>query len=80
MKVEMKKVAVGVAVAVGLVAASAQAATTQLSSLDGAGIFNFVGDIVIDWCAQKDNAFFQQTRIDVVGPLSPAGLFDYHWY
>eukprot|EP00042_Codosiga_hollandica_P000209 m.923085 g.923085 ORF g.923085 m.923085 type:complete len:332 (+) comp106196_c0_seq1:724-1719(+) len=37
-----------------------------------------VGDAVVDGADQKDDSLTQQARVDVVGALAPAGLFDDH--
>src|SRR6266852_5144359 len=38
-----------------------------------------VGDIVVDRRSDKDNVVFEKPRVDVVGALASAGLFDHHW-
>ncbi|MPM32284.1 hypothetical protein SDC9_78846 [bioreactor metagenome] len=37
-----------------------------------------VGGLVVDLTHQEDHALFQQARVDVVGPLAAARLFDDH--
>ena len=37
-----------------------------------------VGDVVVNRCADKDDPVFQQTGLDVITPLAPAGLLDHH--
>ena len=39
-----------------------------------------VGDMVVDRRADKDDVFFEQAGIDVVGALAAAGLLDHHGY
>lgn len=39
-----------------------------------------VGYMVIDGAAQENNPVFEQAGIDIVSPLTPAGLLYYHWY
>jgi hypothetical protein len=37
-----------------------------------------VGHVVVDRADQEDHPLLQQARVDVVGALAAAGLFDHH--
>jgi hypothetical protein len=39
-----------------------------------------IGDVVVNGRADKDDVFFKEAGINVVGALSAAGLFDHHGY
>src|SRR5262249_20416000 len=38
-----------------------------------------IGNVVVDGSAYKNDAVFEQSRIDVVGALATIGLLDDHW-
>src|SRR5215472_16871357 len=39
-----------------------------------------VGDVIVDWRADKNDVLFQQPGIDIIRPFAAAGLFDHHRY
>ena len=39
-----------------------------------------IGDVIVNRRADKNDVVFQQPRINVVGALAAAGLFDHHGY